>query len=316
MAVSNETRRFGAEQTQRQLGRLAFQINRTLKFRDPGAVHDLRVAIRAFTQALRVFEPCFPGKQLRKIRRRLKKIMIPSGEVRNCDVALTLLSKSRRADADNLVTKLRSRRTEFEHVLVSELRRWVERKTSLKWRVALNTEPSTKAATAFGSAPIGKTAEQTLRRMARDYFARGNEASKASAPPEGLHRFRIATKKFRYTLDLFAPLYGPPLGDRLASIKHIQTLLGDTHDCVIVRELVSHYDGSDNLMARLRKMQRKKTEEFQQRWHEEFGDAKKARSWIDFLGNLEGKPREVKKPVARSTSASSSPSRRSRVVVA
>jgi CHAD domain-containing protein len=314
MDVSSETRRFAAEQAQRQLGRLVFQISRTVKSRNPDAVHDLRVAIRTFTQTIHVFEACFPGKEMRKIRRRLKKIMIPSGEVRNCDVALKLLSKSHRGDAAELITKLHSRRAEFERVLTGLLKRWMERKTSLKWRAALNNEPATKAAIAFGGAAIAKTAQQTLRRMGKDYFARGNEASKASAPPEGLHRFRIATKKFRYTLELFAPLYGPPLGDGLASIKRTQSLLGDLNDCVTARELVSHYHGGDRLTSRLKKRQRKKAEEFHRLWNEEFGDAKRVRSWIEYLGSSDRGPEEAKKPVARSMSASNAQSRRPRVV--
>src|SRR5258708_1315568 len=154
MAAGNETRRFAAEQAQRQLGRLAFQIKRTVKSRDPDAVHDLRVAVRTFTQVIRVFEPCFPGKEMRKIRRRLKEIMTPSGEVRNCDVALKLLSKRPLPERANLMTKLQNRRKEFEHVLVSLLRRWMERKTSLKWRATLNTALATKAAADFGDAAI------------------------------------------------------------------------------------------------------------------------------------------------------------------
>jgi len=314
MPDSNETLRFGVEHAQRQLGRLAFQINRTAKSRDPEAVHDLRVAIRTFTQTIRVFEPCFPGKEMRKIRRRLKKIMVPSGEIRNCDVALKLLAKSHLADAAHVRTKLHGRRTEFEHVLVGLLKRWMERKRSLKWRAALNSALSTKAAAAFGGDAIGKTAGQTLRRMARDFFEQGNEASQASTPLEGLHQFRIATKKFRYTLELFAPLYGPPLSDGLARIKRIQTLLGDINDCAIVRDLVSQYGGGDPLKGRLKKRQRKKAEEFYRRWEEEFGDAKKVRSWIVYLGSLDRGPGEAKKPVARRMSASSAPGRRSRVV--
>src|SRR5258708_10067324 len=170
MPASNETQRFGVEHAQRQLGRLAFQINRTAKSRDPEAVHDLRVAIRTFTQTIRVFEPCFPGKEMRKIRRRLKKIMIPSGDIRNRDVALTLLSKSHLADAAHLMTKLHGRRTEFEHVLVGLLKRWMERKRSLKWRACRQSELSPKA----GAAPFGeahwRAAGETAARVGREVF--------------------------------------------------------------------------------------------------------------------------------------------------
>src|SRR5678815_1939319 len=93
-----ETRKFAYDQAYRRLGRLAFQINQTVRSRDAEAVHDLRVAIRRFSQVLRVFKPCFRGKEVRKIRRELKQIMVLAGEVRNCDIALQLMSKSQRRD--------------------------------------------------------------------------------------------------------------------------------------------------------------------------------------------------------------------------
>ena len=67
-----ETRKFASDQADRRLGQLAFQVNQTVKSRDAEAVHDLRVAVRRFSQVLRVFKPCFRGKEPRKIRRELK----------------------------------------------------------------------------------------------------------------------------------------------------------------------------------------------------------------------------------------------------
>ena len=93
-----ETRKFALDQAERRLGRLAFQINRTAKSRDTEAVHDLRVAVRRFSQVLRLFKPYFRGKEVRKIRRELKQMMGLAGEVRNCDIALKLMAKANRRD--------------------------------------------------------------------------------------------------------------------------------------------------------------------------------------------------------------------------
>ena len=86
--ASVPTRRFTRDQVDRLLGRLAYQVSRAIKSHSAEAVHDLRVTIRRFAQALRVFKPCFHGKELRKIRRELKRIMVVGGEVRNHDIAL------------------------------------------------------------------------------------------------------------------------------------------------------------------------------------------------------------------------------------
>src|ERR1700686_5437243 len=108
MVTTTETRQFGSDQAGSLLRHLAFQINRTGKLCNADAVHDVRVAIRRFTQTIAVFEAYFPGKDMRKIRRRLKKIMGAAGEVRNSDVALKSIAKSHLADADQLQSRLQS----------------------------------------------------------------------------------------------------------------------------------------------------------------------------------------------------------------
>ena len=100
-------------------------------------MHDLRVSIRRFTQTLGVFKSCFPGKETRKIRRRTKKLMTLAGTLRNFDIALKLLSKSRTEEAASLRPKLESQRKESGRVLIGALKRRIERKSSLKWRTAL-----------------------------------------------------------------------------------------------------------------------------------------------------------------------------------
>lgn len=45
------------------------------------------------------------------------------------------------------------------------------------------------------------------------------------------HAMRIATKRLRYTLELFAPLYDDELKAELRELKRLQEALGDLHDC-------------------------------------------------------------------------------------
>jgi CHAD domain-containing protein len=45
------------------------------------------------------------------------------------------------------------------------------------------------------------------------------------------HAMRIAAKKLRYTMEVYAPLYRRNLKKPLARVKKIQEILGDLHDC-------------------------------------------------------------------------------------
>jgi CHAD domain-containing protein len=308
------TRRFAREQADSLLGRLAFQIGRATKSHNAEAVHDLRVSIRRFVQALRVLKPCFRGKELRKIRRELKGIMAVAGEVRNHDIALKLLAKSKRPERTGLQSKIQSRRRETERSLITLLKSWLERKSSLKWRGALE-RAAAEAGDDFGKAPAARTARQMLPGMTQDFLERGDEAASVKAHPRELHRFRLASKKFRYTLELFMPLCGTSLNPKLEAIRRVQTLLGDINDFETVRDMLGQYEGAETVIAWLKKRQRKRLVEFREYWATTFAPAEERQSWIDFLKHLAAEPRAPRKPVARSGQESRS-ANRSRAAVA
>ena len=304
-----ETRKFAYEQAYKRLGRLAFQVNRTIRSRNAESVHDLRVAIRRFSQVLRVFKPCFRGKEVRKIRRELKQMMDLAGEVRNCDIAFKMISKAHRSDATGLRPKLEDLRREGERVLVAFLKRWADRQSSLKWRGAL-ANAATANGDASSKAPIARTAHRMLPRMAQEFFERGNEAAGTKTAPRELHHFRIASKKFRYTLELFASVYGPSLESSLERIRRTQELLGDINDCDTVRNLLSRYKQADRLMSWLKKRQRRRIEEFRRYWTDTFAGDGELRSWRALLSRPAGGMRQARKPAGRAGMASQATGRR------
>ncbi|HEX4592694.1 MAG TPA: CHAD domain-containing protein [Bryobacteraceae bacterium] len=294
------TRRFARDQADKLLGRLAFQISRAIKSHNSDAVHDLRVTIRRFAQALRAFKPCFHGKEVRKIRRELKGIMTVAGEVRNHDIALKLLAKSKRAQRSGIQPKIQSGRREAERSLITLLKRWLERKSSLKWRTELESAAA-QAEDNFSKATIAQTARQMLPALAQDFFEQGDEAAGDKAIPREMHRFRLTSKKFRYTLELFAPLDGQALNSELETIRRGQTLLGDINDFETVRDMVSQYEGADTVIVWLKRRQRKRLVEFREYWNTTFGPKEVRQEWIDFLEHLAPEPRASKKPAGRST---------------
>jgi CHAD domain-containing protein len=293
------TRRFAREQADRLLGRLAFQIGRAIKSRNAEAIHDLRVTIRRFLQALRAFKRCFHGKALRKIRRELKQIMAVAGEVRNHDIALRLLAKSKKAQGTGLQPKIQSGRREAERSLTTLLKRWLERKSSLKWRNALDAAAA-EAQDNFCKAPVAQTARQMLPGMADDFFEQGDEAAGAKALPRELHRFRITSKRFRYTLELYTPLYGASLNSKLEAIRRGQALLGDINDFETVRNMLAQYQGAEAATAWLKRRQRKRLLEFREYWEVTFSKEER-RSWMDFLKHTPHEQRAQRKPAARIT---------------
>src|SRR5213594_2000685 len=86
------------------------------------------------------------------------------------------------------------------------------------------------------SAP--ENAARKLPKLAGRYFKAGRKLLKGRASVEILHRFRLETKRFRYTLELFRPCYGPGLDQRLALLRKVQDLLGEINDCVTAKSLI------------------------------------------------------------------------------
>ena len=257
--AGGNARPFAIEQARHQLTHLSAQISRAVKSCNPVAVHDLRVSIRRFTQAIAV-------TNMRKNRRRLKKIMSLAGDVRNCDIALKFNNRFKGPHAVHLQSKLEECRKESEGPLIAELIKWRDRRLSLKWRAALDSTPSSDQ-------DVDELAHRVIGRIAKDFQKRGNEASSPEATPNCIHHFRIAAKKFRYALELFQPLYGSSLDFLVANLKRASTLLGDINDCVTVAAIVAEYKGGNRLADRLKKRQHKKTEEFRKYWKEEFSSS-------------------------------------------
>lgn len=96
----------------------ATAIERAAESPDAEAVHKMRVSIRRLQQALRLFRDFLKGKGVRRIRRELKAIMEPAGELRNYDIALGLLRKSRQ-DAPEIRARHLASRQMLLQVLAS-----------------------------------------------------------------------------------------------------------------------------------------------------------------------------------------------------
>src|SRR2546426_12184826 len=82
-----------------------------------------------------------------------------------------------------------------------------------------------------GSKSVAENASEKLPEMARRFFEAGRELAGDAWSFKSLHRFRLHTKRFRYTLELFRKCYGPGLAQRLEALRTLQQHLGDINEC-------------------------------------------------------------------------------------
>jgi CHAD domain-containing protein len=290
-----DSRTFSVDQTTHLLERLELQFKGTPHSFSPEAVHDLRVAVRRFNQALAISKPFLSSRAVKKIRQRIKAIMTLAGAVRDCDIALKLVTLSKAEDVAGVEAKLRTRRADAQKFLAASLRQWTAEKSASKWRSALVAETA-----------IAETQPVTVEAMARRelpplveaFFREGRRAARQEASAKQLHKFRLAAKRFRYTLELFVELYGPVAGDWVEHLRATQALLGSINDCQVTRGLVEELGAGAGILSALKNRQKRKTREFRKACEEDLNSSEEAQ-WVRALQH------PPRKPFARATSPKS-----------
>jgi len=132
-----------------------------------------------------------------------------------------------------------------------------------------------------------------LPKMARRYFDAGRKAIQGKRPPEELHAFRLETKRFRYTLELFRPLYGPNIERYLKALQELQTALGKVSDYQAIRNVVG---GDRELKSRIESAIGGKLKDLRQTWRA-FDSPGQLKRWRTYLAGDHSRPRP--RPAAR-----------------
>ncbi len=136
------------------------------------------------------------------------------------------------------------------------------------------------------SQTASENARAVLPKMAKKYFAAGRQAVASKRPPEELHAFRLKTKRFRYTLELFRPVYGPNLDRYIKALRQLQSALGKVSDYEAIQRALA---GDRELEAHLERAVKGKTKDFRQKWRAFDSDGELKR-WRTYLAGEHSRP--------------------------
>jgi len=131
--------------------------------------------------------------------------------------------------------------------------------------------------------------------LVTDYFARGRELLAKNPRPAELHALRLATKRLRYTLELFRPCYGPGLGARIAALRELQNLLGEINDTAAAARTLDGVLNGDSpertrLDAFLKRQGESKAARFRQQWRDVFDAPGQEHWWTSYLARRSRTP--------------------------
>lgn len=144
---------------------------------------------------------------------------------------------------------------------------------------------------------VAANAREVLPKMARKYFQAGRDAVGGKRRTGELHAFRLETKRFRYTLELFRPVYGPQLDRYLKALRALQGALGKISDYQAIQRVV-HRDRA--LEAQIRQALARRVRDLRHEWRAFDLDGELKR-WRIYLAGDHSKPRtpRTQRPAAK-----------------
>jgi CHAD domain-containing protein len=238
-----------------------------------------------------VFGDLWPGKAVRRWQKGIRRLARTLGDARDRDVQIEFLRQtlgevaepSQRLGVSRLLLRsLQQRERVQPNVLAA-----AKRATSSSWLAKIRRAV---AKGALPSSAAAKRPSRALLKRARKYVLAAAEEltshQDSLAEPQQIarhHEMRIAAKRLRYTMEVFRPAYDGELDGQIDSVKDVQTLLGEVHDCDLWIERLANflraewertvtYCGDDEPMVEIQpgieflrqRLQRKRDETFTQ----------------------------------------------------
>jgi len=214
------------------------QVARARKNPTERTIHDLRVATRRLIATLDIVGTALPGGACRRSRRQLKRYLRAFSTLRDLQVQIIAVRELavRFPFLQPFLTVLMVRET----LLVKRSRREVfaiqmtpmEREVSAAGHRLESLLADPVMADAARSAVLGALGSAFVR-------AGGLKAGAMTGKTNRIHRFRIAFKRFRYTLEALQPLLHDATGEVLKAMNRYQVMMGEIQDVDVLESMVS-----------------------------------------------------------------------------
>jgi CHAD domain-containing protein len=251
---------FGTQQLLPLLDAFSQEIGGVKTAQDSEYIHRMRVASRRLRAALPLFASCIPEKKYRQWMQEIQRITRALGDARDTDVQIAFLKKLEKRKTAGLPVKdtnpaqpdllkgeaetillslLQKKRIKLQTAVVSALEKLENSGVINDMRIFFGNQKEKarsirKKPSPYGIPPVAATriARRLSRLLSHEQWVHNPDAIAEH------HAIRIAAKKLRYTMEIYAPLYRRGLKKPLRRVKKIQEILGDLHDCDVWIDLV------------------------------------------------------------------------------
>ncbi len=216
---------------------LALAEPRVLTKEDPEAVHDLRVALRRLRTLLKLARRVFGTFHTDAVRQAFRELQVSTGDLRDEEALHETLDALALGHAP--VAAWRGRRNardaRLRRALIARLRRG-------------ELQAARGLLDALLTLPVRPSRDVSLTKFAREVVQkarRGVEARRDTPPDDvvGLHDLRIAYKKLRYAVEIFAEALPADLAAMAEPAARFQKRLGEIHDIDVAKVAIARARG-------------------------------------------------------------------------
>lgn len=203
-------------------------------YEDVEHIHQLRVATRRASAALRIFAACLPSKFSQAAKKSLRRLRRAAGDARDWDVfilsldhAQPLQTDSGRHAGDFLRGYALIQRTNAQAHL-QDIAKHEQQRFDEVCRILPQTVEEKDLCDSTRFCDVAAKQMQLLGTAFE-----GALSSNPTDPP-ALHQLRILAKRIRYAMELFAPCFPPAFKDQLyPAVEQLQEILGQMQDAVV-----------------------------------------------------------------------------------
>jgi CHAD domain-containing protein len=211
------------------------QLRRNRRRCTEPSIHDLRVATRRMIATLDAVGAVLPGGSPLDVRRKLKRLLKGFNELRDLHIQLMHLQalRSKFPVVQPFLGALRLRERQLVREAAASIAAMKTR--SMEQEIA-------RVADTLAVVTAGPEAEQASRAALfgalAAAFVRAAGLRKRVAPgdPASIHALRVAFKKFRYTVEILAPLMPDWRRTQFRAMNAYQTRMGEIQDLGVVSQ--------------------------------------------------------------------------------
>jgi CHAD domain-containing protein len=209
---------------------------------DAEYIHDVRVASRRLKETLRVFGASIEPAKAREWTKTIKTMLTALSNARDAQVQLGILQEfigrhpalAKDPGLTQLAADLTKHHCKLDRKACKVIKTF-EKAGVLREMSRFLKEKARSNEDGYGKPQASQLHMRIIPILARR-MADVQHYSRFAGRPQcqkELHQLRLCIKKLRYTLELFAPLYGGALDESIETAAALQQALGNMHDSTV-----------------------------------------------------------------------------------